>query len=90
MLLLDVVDDVAQQQMLDPVEAGALVRDQLTPAILATGADDHLMLVLSTEVEALTISQVERVTGVLAELCGRTDRALRHRRKVQLKRAPAA
>lgn len=93
-------------QMLDPAEAGALVHNELAPAILAltdrahggrgregfyaVAAADHAVIVLPTEVEALTTAQLEHLTETLTGLRGRADRALRHRRKATTKGQSAA
>ncbi|HEY0970148.1 MAG TPA: ParB N-terminal domain-containing protein [Gemmatimonadales bacterium] len=95
----------APAQMLEPSEAGTMVQNELAPAILAMterayggtgregffalGAADHVVIVLPTEVEALTTSQLERLAIVLAEIRGRVDRTLRHRRKNSVKRPTA-
>lgn len=84
-------------QMLEPGEANALVRSELAPAMLAmverahggTGRDGlyaevtpgHALLVVPSEVEALSTVQLERLTGALTELRRRADRALRVRRQ---------
>lgn len=84
-------------QMLEPGSAATIVRDDLAPAILAvtdrahaggrgegffvqSGAD-HLVLVVPTGVEALSIEQLETLVDSLTELRGRASRMLRHRRK---------
>lgn len=84
-------------QMLEPGVAAALVRDDLAPTILAVtdrahaggrgdgffvqSGIDHLVLVMPTGVEALSIEQLETLVATFSELRDRAGRMLRHLRK---------